>query len=145
MPFFAQQSREQLRQMYVDAWRKQRAGQVMEPLEAQIAAVVALHPEYQTMLEQPDAPLDRSWTPEGGESNPFLHMGLHLAIRDQIATDRPTGIRQVFHALCERSASPHEAEHLLLDCLAEALWSAQRAGTPPDEQAYLQRVKTLLR
>lgn len=145
MPFFAQQSREQLRQMYIDAWRKQRAGQLMEPLEAQIAAVVALHPEYQTMLEQPDASLDRSWTPEGGESNPFLHMGLHLAIRDQVATDRPAGIRQVFQTLCERLASPHEAEHRLLDCLAEALWSAQRAGTPPDEQAYLQRIKALLR
>lgn len=144
MPFFAQQSREQLRQMYVQAWRKHRERLPMEPLEAQIADVVAQHAEYQSMLESTDAPLDREWTPEGGESNPFLHMGLHLAVRDQIATDRPAGVREAFQALCGRSASPHAAEHRMIDCLAETLWAAQRSGLPPDELAYLNKIKNLV-
>ncbi len=143
MPIFDTQSRDQLRRMYIEAWRKQREGVPMEPLEAQIADVVALHPEYQAALERSDEVLDRDYTPEGGQSNPFLHMGLHLAVRDQIATDRPPGIRAAFEALAARMSEPHDAEHQMIECLAEALWEAQRAGRLPDEQAYLRRVQGL--
>jgi hypothetical protein len=31
----------------------------------------------------------------------------------------------------------------MLEALAEALWDAQRTGRPPDEQAYLERLRTL--
>ena len=143
MPIFDTQSRDQLRRAYIEAWRKHREGLPMEPLEAQIADVVALHPEYQAQLERPDDVVDRDYSPEGGQSNPFLHMGLHLAVRDQIGTDRPPGIRAAFEALAARMSEPHEAEHQIIECLAEALWEAQRAGRPPDEQAYLRRVQGL--
>jgi hypothetical protein len=143
MPIFDTQSREQLRQAYVDAWRKRREGLPLEPLEAQIADVVALHPEYQAALERPDTVLDRDYSPEGGQSNPFLHMGLHLAVRDQVATDRPPGIRAAFEVLAARMNTPHDAEHQIIEYLAEALWEAQRAGRPPDERAYLRRVQAL--
>jgi hypothetical protein len=145
MPIFDTQSRDELRRVYIEAWRKHREGLPMEPLEAQVADVVALHPEYQTALEQPDKVVDRDYTPEGGQSNPFLHMGLHLAVRDQVSTDRPAGIRQAFEAVARRMGSPHDAEHRLIECLAEALWEAQRAQRLPDEQAYLERVKGLAR
>ena len=82
MPIFDTQSRDELRRVYIEAWRKHRERRPMEPLEAQIADVIALHPEYQAALEQPDEVVDRDYTPEGGQSNPFLHMGLHLAVRD---------------------------------------------------------------
>jgi hypothetical protein len=143
MPFFDTQSRDQLRQVYIDAWRKRREGLPMEPLEAQVADIVALHPEYHVALERPDSVLDRDYTPEGGQSNPFLHMGLHLAVRDQVATDRPAGIRKAFEAIARRAGSAHDAEHRMIECLAEAMWEAQRSGRPPDERAYLQRVQTL--
>lgn len=145
MPFFDTQSREQLRRAYVEAWRKHRDRLPMEPLEAQIADVIALHPEYQGTLEDPERVLDRDYTPEAGQSNPFLHMGLHLAVRDQIGTDRPSGIRASFEALARKLANVHEAEHAMIECLAEALWEAQRAGHPPDEQAYLERVNRIAR
>jgi Domain of unknown function (DUF1841) len=143
MPFFDTQSREQLRQVYIDAWRKRREGLPMEPLEMQVADVVALHPEYQAALERPGAVLDRDYTPEGGQSNPFLHMGLHLAVRDQIATDRPPGIRAAFEALARRTGLEHEAEHRMIECLAETMWEAQRSGRAPDETVYLLRVRKL--
>lgn len=113
----------------------------MEPLEAQIADVIALHPEYQAVLEDVEAAIARDYTPESGESNPFLHMGLHLAVRDQIATNRPAGIRAVFEAIARKRGDEHEAEHVMIECLAEALWEAQRFGRPPDEMAYLERLK----
>jgi hypothetical protein len=145
MPFFDSQSRDELRRVYIEAWRKHREGLPMEPLEAQIADVVALHPEYQAALERPDSVVDKDYKPEGGQSNPFLHMGLHLAVRDQVATNRPPGIRQAYQALARRLGSEHDAEHQIIECLAEALWEAQRAQRLPDEQAYLERVKSLAR
>ncbi|NLG77641.1 MAG: DUF1841 family protein [Xanthomonadaceae bacterium] len=141
MPFFDTHSREDLRRAYVEAWRKHREGLPMEPLEAQIADVIALHPEYQAVLEDVEAAIARDYTPESGESNPFLHMGLHLAVRDQIATNRPAGIRAVFEAIARKRGDEHEAEHVMIECLAEALWEAQRFGRPPDEMAYLERLK----
>ncbi len=141
MPLFDTQSRDQLRAAYIDAWRKRRDGLPMEPLEMQIADVVELHPEYQRALEDPDSTLDRDYSPEGGQSNPFLHMGLHLAVRDQLATDRPVGVRQAFDALVRKTGTTHDAEHELIECLAETLWEAQRSGLPPDEQAYLARAR----
>jgi hypothetical protein len=144
MPFFHNQSRDEFRRFYIEAWRKHRERLPMEPLEAQIADVIALHPEYQSSLENPDA-LDKDYTPESGQSNPFLHMGLHLAVREQVSTDRPQGIRAAFEALVSRMGSPHDAEHQMIECLAEALWDAQRSGRAPDEFAYLQRVLRLTR
>ena len=140
MPFFDNQSRDELRRVYVEAWRKRRAGLPVEPLEAQVADVIALHPEYHAALERGADALERDYTPEGGQSNPFLHMGLHLAVRDQLATDRPAGIRQAFQNLATRLRSEHDAEHRVIECLAEGMWEAQRTGRPPDEQAYLEAV-----
>ncbi len=91
MPFFHDQDRSSLRRMYVDAWRKHREQRVLEPLEAQIVALIGEHPEYHALLAD-DAALMQDWTPEQGAGNPFLHLSLHLAIREQVATDRPAGI-----------------------------------------------------
>jgi len=144
MPFFESQSREQLRHMYLEAWQRRRAGLPLEPLQAQIAAVIELHPEYHAALESSEV-LARDYPPQHGQSNPFLHMGLHLAVRDQLATDRPAGIAALFDAVARRAGAAHPAEHQLIECLAETLWEAQRAGLPPDEQAYLARVTRLPR
>ena len=143
MPIFDTQSRDQLRAVYIDAWRKRRAGLPMEPLEMQVADVIELHPEYHASLAAGGEVVDRDYTPEGGQSNPFLHMGLHLAVRDQLATDRPPGIRRAFEDVVRRMGDSHEAEHRMIDCLAETLWEAQRSGLPPDEQTYLERVRRL--
>ncbi len=142
MPFFAHQSREQLRQMYIDAWQKHGNRQPLEPLQAQIADVITLHPEYQALLSDPQRAIAADWQPEAGATNPFLHMGLHLAVRDQVATDRPAGIRSALQTLSSKLASTHDAEHCLIECLAEALWNAQCSGLPPDEIAYLDKVRS---
>jgi hypothetical protein len=133
--------RHALRRRFIEAWHKARAGGVMEPLEVQIAEVIAEHPEYQALLERVEAALDRDYLPETGETNPFLHMALHIAVREQLATDRPAGINHAFHALLAECSERHAAEHLMLECLAETLWSAQRAGRAPDEGAYLERIR----
>jgi hypothetical protein len=143
VPVFSGQNREQLRQMYLQAWRKYTARQPLEPLEAQVAAVIAEHPEYVPLLESGPQALGAEYTPEGGRENPFLHMGLHLAIREQVATDRPAGIAQLRQSLAERLGDPHAAEHAMLEVLAETLWESQRSGRAPDERSYLERLRKL--
>ena len=136
--------RDALRQQYVDAWRKYRAGEPVSELEAAIGHVVGEHPEYQPLLEDSDRALSADWTPEDGSTNPFLHMGLHLALREQVATDRPPGVRAVHEALTRRCGDHLEAEHRMMEPLAEALWNAQRSDGEPDEQAYLDALQRLL-
>ena len=143
MPVFAGQNRDQMRRMYLEAWRKFSAREPLEPLEGQLAAVIAEHPEYIAWLEAGDAALGAEFTPEGGRENPFLHMGLHLAIREQVATNRPAGIAEIHRKLSERLGSAHEAEHAMLEPLGATLWDAQRQGRMPDEQAYLERLRRL--
>jgi hypothetical protein len=144
MAIFAGQSREQLRRMYLEAWRKFSAKQPLEPLEAQLAAVVVEHPEYLQWIEAGDAALSAEFTPESGKQNPFLHMGLHLAIREQVATNRPAGIADLHRRLATKLGDVHAAEHAMLEPLAEALWEAQRNNRMPDEQAYLERLRALI-
>jgi hypothetical protein len=133
--------RNELRQMYIDAWQKAATGAVLTPLEAQIARVIEDHPEYQPMMT--GEMLDESFTPEGGKTNPFLHMGLHLAVREQVATDRPPGIAALFNTLLVKTGDVHGAEHKALESLAETLWEAQSKNAMPDEQAYLERLRRL--
>ncbi|MCG8370006.1 MAG: DUF1841 family protein [Proteobacteria bacterium] len=133
--------RRELRRMYADAWKKRCDKLPLSPLEAQIADVVELHPEYHADVAGGD--LDRDFTPEGGRTNPFLHMGLHLGIREQVATDRPSGIAAVYEAVVAATGDPHAAEHRMIECLAETLWEAQNANAPPDETKYLERLRCL--
>ena len=135
------EDRTTLRRMYAEAWKKHRDGAPMSPLESQIADVVAAHPEYHDALQTES--LDEEFTVEGGKTNPFLHMGLHLGVREQVGTDRPAGIAAIFRDLVARLGDAHDAEHRMIDCLAETLWEAQGRNLPPDEQAYLDRLRRL--
>jgi len=137
------QDRNQIRLFYCEAWRKYRAGLPMEPLEDMVAGVIQDHPEYHALLEDSDQALGKDYPPEMGESNPFLHMGMHIAIQEQISTGRPQGIRQYYQAALPRFGNAHELEHRLMECLAEMIWQAQRNGGAPDEAAYLDCVRQL--
>ena len=114
----------------------------MSPLDKQIVAVISEHPEYHVIIESAAADL-ANYSPRTGQLNPWLHMGLHLAIREQVATNRPHGITDVHAKIAARLGDTHEAEHKMLETLAETLWEAQRGGKPPDETAYLERLRTL--
>lgn len=132
------QDRNELRQMYIDAWRKSLNGELLSPLESQIAAVVAEHPEYHDVLSDAEAA-----DPPPDQTNPYLHLGLHMALREQLATDRPAGITAAFRRFLAHSGDGHEAEHRFIDCLAETLWEAQNQGVAPDENSYMARILRL--
>jgi hypothetical protein len=130
-------TRDQARLFLFGVWDKHRAGRPLTALEAMALDVVLLHPEYHAVLEDRERYLDRDWKPEGGETNPFLHLSMHLAIDEQLSIDQPPGIRSVVERLARKLDSTHEARHAVMDCLAEVVWQAQRNGAAFDNAAYL--------
>ena len=131
-------TRSQARDFFFSAWAHYRAGSPLGDLERVAVEIIALHPEYHTLLEGRERNADRDYTPEQGQTNPFLHLGLHLEIAEQLATDRPGGIRGEFDRLRKKRGDAHEALHNVLECLGETIWQAQRTGAPLDTDAYLE-------
>ncbi len=138
------QNREQMRAVFVGAWRQHQAGLPMQQLQLAVAAVIAEHPEYHALFNDEDKALHQDFTPDGGNSNPFLHMAMHLSLREQIATDRPPGIATVFKQLRGKSATSHDAEHAMLEVLGKHLWQSSRSGLPPDDASYILDLKSLV-
>ena len=134
-------SRDQARAFLFDLWEKRRAGLALTPLESMALAIVLEHPKYHAYLDDRERYLDRDWRPEGGETNPFLHLQMHLAIEEQLSIDQPPGIRAAVEALARKRGSMHDARHDVMDCLAEAIWNAQRHGAAFDNESYLDCVK----
>jgi hypothetical protein len=130
-------SRDEARRFLIDAWKKFRDGAPLSDLERMAAQLVALHPEYHGILEQPDKYADRDYRPESGDLNPFLHLSLHLAVAEQLAIDQPPGIRAHFERLRNARGDEHAALHAILECLGEVIWQSQRQRTPPDATLYL--------
>jgi Domain of unknown function (DUF1841) len=144
MSVFESHTREQLRQTYADAWRKQLAHAPLTPLEAMIIDVIGAHPEYQAIVSDPAAAMAFETSVQTGTENPFLHMGLHLAVRDQLSIDRPPGVCELHRVLEAQHGGWHRAEHVLMEALGETLWQAQRSGRPPDEEFYMALVRRRL-
>ena len=137
MPAFDAHSRDQLRRSYAEAWSKHLSGTPLSPLEAMICDVIGLHPEYQGLVANPILAATFEPNAQGDADNPFLHMGLHIAVREQLSVDRPPGIREVHRRLQLQQAGAHAAEHVLMEALGQTLWQAQRDGVAPDAERYL--------
>ncbi len=136
------QSRDEVRQMYLAVWHKLQQKMPLEPMEALIADVIEMHPEYHSLLETGDNIRQQEFTPEQGQTNPFLHMGMHIALREQATADRPPGVKAIHQKLLTQKGQ-HKAEHDMMECLGQSLWSAQRNNQLPDEAAYLDCLKKL--
>ena len=138
------QDRNQLRKVYFQSWHKLKNRQPMEPMESLIASLISKHPEYHDFFDNIGQNQDRDFTPEMGQTNPFLHLGMHISIHEQIGTQRPPEIGSLYQSLCQKTGDDHEAEHLLMECLGEMLWTAQRNNQQPDETTYLECIRKLL-
>jgi len=134
-------SREQVRQFFFDAWRKYREHETLTGLEQLALSVILLHPEYHPVLEAPARYQERDYRPEAGDTNPFLHMSMHLAIEEQLSVDQPPGIKAELARIAAKLGDRHAACHEIMECLAETVWRSQRDGSAPDALAYLECLK----
>lgn len=137
-------SREEVRQFFCEAWAKHQNAGVLTPMESIAARWMVEHPEYHSILNHLEDAQSQDYTPEKGETNPFLHLSMHMSISEQVQIDQPPGIRDVSRQLMTKLDSEHEAQHRIMECLGEVLWTAQRQGAPPDMQAYVELIKRLL-
>lgn len=135
-------SRDGARRYFLEVWQKLVARTPLSPLEAIIAQVIERHPEYHALLADGDRVLTRDFGGDEPAHNPFLHLGLHVALAEQLGADRPPGVRAAHARLCA-GGDAHAAEHRMIECLAEVLWQAQKHGSLPDEQAYLAALERL--
>ena len=134
-------SSDDVRRFFCEAFRKQRAGDILSPMDAIAADWIAEHPEYHADLADADAAVAASYSVEDGRTNPFLHLSMHLSIAEQCSIDQPTGIRQAVSLLAARRNALHEAHHEVMECLGEMIWTSQRSGLPPDGPAYIDAVR----
>lgn len=138
------QDRTRIRELFCSSWRKHKKGQPLEPLEKQIASLVVEHPEYHALLADSANSVDKDFTADDGYDNPFMHLSLHLALREQVGTDRPAGIASITRSLLLKHKNGHIVEHLMMERLGLFLWDAQRQGRAPNEDAYMETLKELL-
>ncbi len=131
-------SREQARQLFFDAWHRYRQREILSGLENIALEVILLHPEYHDILDNADHYRDKDYLPEMGDTNPFLHMSMHVAIKEQLSINQPIGICQRFESLLKKTGNEHDATHQTMECLAEMIWQAQRNQSTPDAAIYFE-------
>ena len=129
-------TRDQARHLFFDTWAKYRRHEGLTGIEQIALEVILLHPEYQGILEDIESYRDKDYLPEMGDTNPFLHMSMHVAIKEQLSINQPTGICERFSSLLQQTGNEHEALHRVMECLAEMLWQSQRNQSPPDAAVY---------
>jgi Domain of unknown function (DUF1841) len=134
-------SQRDVRIFFCNALRKHREGAPLSPMEALANDWISQHPEYHDALADVDVALAADYKVENGQTNPFLHLSMHLTITEQVAIDQPKGMAQSVRLLAHRHGSLHEAHHQVMECLGEMIWASQRAGMPPDGHAYLDCVQ----
>ena len=136
-------TRDQVRQFFFDTWAKFQQHQPLTDLEKIALEVIQMHPEYHAILSKPAQFAAQEYFPEMGETNPFLHMSLHLSVIEQISINQPTGITAIYEKLKTKQGETHIAQHTILDCLAETIWQAQRNKAPMDSEHYLNLLRNL--
>lgn len=130
-------TRDEVRAFFFDTWAKAKANQPLSDLEKLGLKVMHLHSEYHAILDKPEHYKQVAYYPELGETNPFLHMSLHLSILEQISINQPIGIAPIYAQLTRKYQSEHDALHDMLECLGETIWLAQRNNIGLDSAHYL--------
>ena len=136
-------TREEVRRFFCDAWKKKAENHILDPMETLASDWTVEHPEYHDLLKDSEGALAQDYTPERGETNPFLHLSMHLSISEQISINQPPGIKEIADKLSHKLGSMHEAQHVMMECLGQVMWEAQREGQPLNPGKYLEALKKL--
>ena len=137
-------TREEVRRFFCDTWKKKTGDQILTPMETLASDWMVEHPEYHALLSDSEGAIAQDYTPERGETNPFLHLSMHLSISEQISIDQPPGIKEVSEKLAKKKGSAHEAQHAMMECLGQVMWEAQRESRPLSPEKYLEALQKLI-
>ena len=132
-------TREQVREFFIQTWQKYQHNAALSAMEKIALGWIMKHPEYHAMLDNPEA-RNKDFSVAEGQTNPFLHLSMHIALEEQISIDNPHGIREVFEQLSAK-LDEHAAHHEMMECLGQVIWQAQRNRGPLDQQLYIELLK----
>jgi hypothetical protein len=131
-----------LREVYFAAWQKNLLQQPLTPMESILVDVIQRHPEYHALfnneqfseLKEEKFDLDH---------NPFLHLGLHVAIIEQVSINKPTGVRPIYQKLLRKYQDKTEVEHQMMHCLVEQIFQLSKFNKPFNENKYIADLRSL--
>lgn len=136
-------NRTEMRQFFFDTWQKAQQNQPLEALEQLVTTIIQQHPEYHRAISNPSNTLQKEYFQQTGESNPFLHMGLHISLQEQVGTNRPKGVTALYQKLLGKFGDEHRVAHAMMECLAKSLHQAQQDGGAPDERGYVKCLRKI--
>ena len=121
----------------------------LSELEKIAYSIILEHPEYNYIFENQEKYLDYQWLPEDGIINPMLHLALHMAVTEQLSVTKlsaitSTEINTLQQQILQKYPIRHQAEHQLMECLAEMIFHAERSKTPPNIDIYINCIKKKL-
>lgn len=128
---------------FFSAFQKMQNNEPMEQIEKQLAEIIRMHPEYEKFLTD-DKYRDYTFNPEVDPTNPFIHMSMHQAVREQLGTNRPEGIIDVFAELCLKVGDAHEAEHRVAEQLMSLMYEMMQGGKQYTDEQYLAKLRSML-
>jgi hypothetical protein len=130
-----------VRRFFCEVHRRTRESLPLDAMQSLAAPWVAEHPEYADDLSDIDAATTKTYPATSGQSNPFLHLSMHLSISEQCSIDQPPGVRDAVTRLAQHAGSLHEAHHVAMEALGRMVWASQRSGRPPDGDAYIEALR----
>ncbi len=131
-----------LRTVYFDAWEKFNQQAILSPLEHIITQAISTHPEYHDFFSDRKN-VNHTLTHSDGTPH-FFHLGLHVALGEQLQADRPKGIKKIYTKLMGLYFDPIEVEHKMIHCLMAFLVESAQHPNQPNEKNYLAKLEKLI-
>jgi hypothetical protein len=125
-----------VRIFFFDVYDKYMNNIPLSSLELIALEVIQQHKEYLPIIQQKEKYLNYQWLPESGMTNPFLHMSMHISIKEQLSINQPVGVVDYYNQLLNKYLDPMVVEHHIMDCLAEMIWYSQKNQVPFDVSIY---------
>jgi hypothetical protein len=121
-------------------WDTAQLGLPLEDEDAQTAAIMREHTEWQQVWAHVDQLSDAEIERDG--VNPIMHVTVHQAVLNQINGALPAA-QDAFEALLTMGIERHEAIHRIGTVLTEGIYETLKFRRPFDEEKYSRGLKAL--
>ena len=126
-----------------ELWEKAKAGDVeeLDEEERRLAKIMLEHEdEFFNVFEFADVTADHEYDPDT-ESNPFLHISIHLAIENQLESKDPIEALQFYNAMRQKKYPHHDTLHLMAMIFIPFMFHTMQDNVPFDLDLYKKLLK----
>ena len=125
-------------------WEIAKTGDLssLSPEDKKLAEIMREHEEYHNQFEIADVLSEHEYDPDK-ETNPFLHVTMHVIAETQLENRDPIEVYQFYNAMRKKKASHHDAVHLIGVVLTPLMWKTLQEQRAFDVEEYRSRLKKL--